>query len=422
MSKTAGPTRSNGTLAEFTPTRYQDEFLRGDKRYLGFVSGVGAGKTYAGIIRTFLNMERWNRGEMGAIVAPTRQMVVNVIIPEMRDLGLFDKWSYNSSYSDEPGIHTPGGSRALVLSADNAKTIERLRGLNLAWFWIDEEAEVPPRAREILTQRIRVGNYRNGYVTTTPQGKNHTYDFFVGDHEGEYRQHGEADVYECEDRLSLLRVPSHANPHNPEDYLEGLEKDHEGQRYEQEVLGHFVQFEGLVYPWFDQENVTSYDALPDTYDETVYGIDWGGTNPSVILCFRVKDETWYLAEEYYQRRVTVNDMAAELDALEERHGPGIIYCDSAEPGSIEILNRNGFNAEGATKDVDSGIRHVAGKREELKVSETCQNTINEFNQYQYKSDTDAIRKENDHAMDALRYAMFSYEVQRTPSIRDSFAV
>jgi len=65
-----------------TPTDYQDVFLRKDKRYYAFVSGVGAGKTYAGIVRTILNMRDWNPGEMGAIVAPTRQMVVNVIIPE----------------------------------------------------------------------------------------------------------------------------------------------------------------------------------------------------------------------------------------------------------------------------------------------------------------------------------------------------
>jgi len=241
MSKTAGPTRSNGVLAELTPTQYQDEFLRGDKRYLGFVSGVGAGKTYAGIIRTFLNMERWNRGEMGAIVAPTRQMVVNVIIPEMRDLGLFDKWSYNSSYSDEPGIHSPTGSRALILSADNKKTIERLRGLNLAWGWIDERTAVPNRAAEILSQRLRTGNYRNLYETTTPKGKDETYEFYVGGVDAEKRQFGEASVYECEDRLAIVGVPTRANPNTPEDYKRAMEQDMPEQIRAQEVQGEFVE-------------------------------------------------------------------------------------------------------------------------------------------------------------------------------------
>src|SRR6056297_933758 len=92
----------------FTP--YQEQLLRGDKRYLGFISGVGAGKTFIGNWRTWLNMEKWNPGEMGAIVAPTRQMIVNVIIPEMRELGFLERWEYKSAHSDEPGLHAPNGS------------------------------------------------------------------------------------------------------------------------------------------------------------------------------------------------------------------------------------------------------------------------------------------------------------------------
>jgi len=242
MSKTAGPTNNaDGVPAEFTPHQSQAAFLRGDKRYLGFVSGVGAGKTYAGIIRTFLNMERWNRGEMGAIVAPTRQMVVNVIIPEMRDLGLLDKWDYNSSYSDEPGIHSPCGSRALILSADNEKTIERLRGLNLAWGWIDERTAVPERAKEILSQRLRTGNYRNLYETTTPKGKDDTYEFYVGGTDAEKRQFGEAAIYETDDRLAIVGVPTRANPNTPEDYKQAMEQDMPEQIRAQEVQGEFVE-------------------------------------------------------------------------------------------------------------------------------------------------------------------------------------
>jgi hypothetical protein len=110
-------------------------------------------------------MLEWNVGELGAVVAPTRTMVQDVIINELRDLGIFEwGWDYASSQASEPGILAPNGSRALVLSADNTRTVERLKGLNLAWWWIDEEAEVPPRAREILMQRLRTGTYRNGTI------------------------------------------------------------------------------------------------------------------------------------------------------------------------------------------------------------------------------------------------------------------
>lgn len=240
-------TRQSKTLASFEPFREQEEFLRGDKRYLGYISGVGAGKTYAGIIRTFLNMEKWNVGEMGAIVAPTRQMVVNVIIPEMRDLGLLDKWEYKSSYSDEPGLHSPNGSRALILSADNDRTIERLRGLNLAWGWIDEEAVVDPRARDILMQRLRTGSYRNLYITTTPKGKNHTYDFFVGDVQADKQRLGNATIYETADRVAIVGVPTGANPHTPEDYKDAMEADLPEEIRAQEVEGEFIEIGSGIF-------------------------------------------------------------------------------------------------------------------------------------------------------------------------------
>ena len=252
------------------PFKEQKPFLKQDKRYYGYVSGVGAGKTFSGIVRTIRNLTEWNVGEMGAIVAPTRQMVVNVIIPEMRNLGLFDppiNWEYKSAYSDEPGIHTPQGSRALILSADNSQTIERLRGLNLAWGWIDEEAVVDPRAREILMQRLRTGEYRNMYITTTPKGKNHTYDFFVGDVEATRETLGEATIYETEDRLAIVGVPTSANPHTPQDYKDAMDSDlPEGIRA-QEVMGEFVEigagvFQRDMLSWIHPDEITTNQLRP----------------------------------------------------------------------------------------------------------------------------------------------------------------
>jgi len=396
---------------EFDLTPEQSLFAGStDKKYLGYVSGVGAGKTFAGIARTVANMETWNRGEMGAIVAPTRTMVKDVIISQMREIGLFDgNYQYNSSFTEAPGIHGPDGGRALILSADNSKTIERLRGLNLSWFWVDEEAEVDPRAREILTQRIRVGNYRNGYITTTPKGKNHTYDFFIGEQDGEWTEYGSGDVYTCDDRLAITRVPTHANPHNPDDYIESVEKDHDGQRYEQEVLGDFVSFEGLIYKWFGESHTIDSDAVPKQYDETIYGLDWGGSNPTAIVCILIDGDMRYIVDEYHERRVVNSDVIAELESMEEEWGTGPIYCDH-EPRSIKELRNNGFNAKKAEKEVSDGIRHVNGLQDNLRVVETLQNLKNEFNSYQYKDggDSDKPLKQNDHLMDSLRYATYSH--------------
>jgi len=223
-------------------------------------------------------MLEWNPGELGAIVAPTRTMVIDVIINEMRDLGLFDgAFTYKSAHSEEPGIHGPQGSRALILSADNSRTVERLKGLNLAWWWIDEEAEVPPRAREILMQRLRTGAYRNGFITTTPKGRNHTWEFFVRDIDAEEYEHGAGYVYESDDTLAITGVPTWANPHTPDDYHEDMQDLPEEIR-KQEVQGLFVEIGGGIYQR-EMFEWTSPDSIKP-HQEAVIGVDPAATADS----------------------------------------------------------------------------------------------------------------------------------------------
>lgn len=405
-------------VAELRPFREQEPFLRADKKYYGYISGVGAGKTFAGILRTALNMHQWNPGEMGAIVAPTTTMIKDVIVPEMRNVGLLDHWEYKSAHTDEPGIHAPNGSRALILSADNRRTIERLRGLNLAWWWLDEGSSVEHRAYDILTQRLRVGNYRNGYITTTPKGMNYVYDIFVGDVDGELETCGDAEVYVADDRLAILRVPTHANPHTPEDYKQQMDTDHEGQFYKQEVLGEFVAFEGLVYPWFD-ENTHVVDEHPDDVRRVFYGVDWGHNAPSVILAIgETKTGEFCVLECFYETRQTVNDLIRVAEDMQERYRPGPFYCDPAEPASIEAFQRAGLDATGAENDVVPGIQHVSSLADDLTVHRQAQALINEFGMYQYKDGDhkDEPKKMNDHALDAARYALFTHEQRGSPNV------
>jgi len=392
---------------QLRPFPEQEPFLWNRHKFYGYISGVGAGKTVAGILRTALNASVWNPGEMGAIVAPTTTMIKDVIIPLMREIGLLERWDYKSSHTDEPGLHTPEGGRILILSADNQRTIERLAGLNLAYWWIDEACRVPERALEILEQRLRVGQYRNGCVTTTPMGEDHVYDFFIGDHDGDDAMHESATIHEAADRLSILHVPTFANPHTPDDFKEQMEQK-DGQLYEREVLGKFTDFEGLVYKWFGDDNIVPDDALPDEFDKTIYGLDFGGAVPTAIVCCRRAGDDWYVVDEFYEPRVTDDTIAAELQSMYSEYGRGNVYCDH-EPRTIRKLSNEGLLAKEADKSVDEGIRHVSGLRENLFVSRSCANLINEFNSYQYKDggDSDDVLKENDHACDALRYALYS---------------
>lgn len=372
-----------------------------DVHFHGFVSGIGAGKTTCGIIRTIANCQEWNPGETGMIVAPTVPHLKNVILPEMRKWGLLDIVRHEGKGSDEPGLHFPSGSRVILESADNDRKIERLRGPSISWFWIDEAAHLPQKVWEILVGRLRTGRYRNGFITTTPKGFNWVYDRFYGGGEGP-----------PDDVNLVYGVPSNANPHLPDDY-ESITAEFGGHYHEQEVKGRFVQPEGLVFPEFGQGHLCA--SPPPNPSRVFYGVDWGFSSPSAIVAI-VEDRHggYTVVEEFYERRCTTEDLAEVANAMQGRWGVGTFYCDAAEPDSIETFKRHGLDAVEAHKDVNPGIKTVTSKLSDLQVREPCTNLINEMNQYHYPEDEEDPERpveKNDHAIDALRYALHTYTQQ-----------
>lgn len=387
----------------------QQAFVDDRNAETAYIGGVGSGKTAGGVFRAGRQVGAWNEGHTGAIVSPTVPMLRNVIVPELRQWGLLDKPGIDHRRS-ENRIEYPNGSTIILESANNDRKIDRLRGLNLAWAWIDEAAYLPEKVYRILTDRLRVGNYRNLAITTTPRGFNWVYDEF-GDIDGDTNPIADGQFVETETTTSIIGVSTRANPGNPDDYIERQERQHTGETYRQEVKGAFVKFSGLIYPWFDAEHIV--DTPPETYDEVIYGVDWGHNNPAVVLATVRDGDRWIVVDEWYQRRCTVNDHARAAEELVERWGEGPIYCDPSEPANIETFQRNGLPARAADNDVTPGIQQVAALRDRLRVVSSCQNLRNEFNQYQYKDggDADAPLKQHDHALDSLRYQLFTHTRQ-----------
>lgn len=407
MSTTSDGGDAGGQVFDANPA--QTVFVTDRSPETAYVGGVGSGKTAAGVIRAKRHVEDWNAGHTGAIVSPTVPMLRNVIEPELRKWELLDV-PHAEYRRSENRVEYDNGSVLILESANNDRKIERLRGLNLAWAWMDEAAYQQPKVYNVLSDRLRVGAYRNLFATTTPRGFNWVHDVFadLGDAAAEQAL-PDGRVLRTDATTSILGVSTRANPAHPDDYIERQERQRSGEAYEQEIEGEFVSFEGLVYKWFDRSNRVTVDALPDRWDRTIYGLDWGGSAPTAIVALRQSGEEWYVVDEFYERRVVNDTIVAELERLEGEYGAGPIYCDTNEPRAIDQLGREGFDAREAEKSVETGIRHVDSLRERLYVVEDCQHTIDEFNTYQYKDggDSDDVLKENDHLMDALRYALFT---------------
>lgn len=378
-----------------------DSPVTSDALYHAFISGIGAGKTTAGIIRVIANTEKWNPGELGMIIAPTTPALKNVILPEMRKWGVLDSFEFRGKGSDEPGLHTPSGARIILESADNDRKIERLRGPSIAWAWIDEAASLPKKVWDIVVGRLRVGRYRNAFITTTPKGHDWVYERFYGGGDGP-----PADVN------LIYGVPSTANPELPDDY-EDVTAEYSGQFRAQEVEGRFVQPEGLVYPNFGESNIV--EETPENPARVLFGVDWGYNAPSVILAIiETRTGEWFVVDEFFERHVTDADLAEVAQRMVGRWGGGTFYCDPAQPQSVEEFQRAGLDATGAENPILPGIKTVSSRMDSLRVRETCANLIKELNSYHYPEDDDTADKPvdaNNHAADALRYALHTAKLR-----------
>lgn len=155
------------------------------------------------------------------------------------------------------------------------------------------------------------------------------------------------------------------------------------------------------------------DKLP-MKGEIFMGQDFGYNVPSALVLCEYYEGTIYVDEWLYKTRLTTNDLTEHYKEL------GVsktieIFCDNAEPKTIEELRRVGYNAKEADKDVTEGIRKV--KSMPLYITERSQNMISEIKGYKWRTDEagkvikdkdrDEPVKLNDHAMDAMRYAVFT---------------
>jgi phage terminase large subunit len=203
------------------------------------------------------------------------------------------------------------------------------------------------------------------------------------------------------------------NPFLSKEYIEQLEglAEIDENYYRIYALGEWGVLQNLIYSNWDVVN-----KMPEDYDEVIYGLDFGYVNPTVLLEIRIKENEIWAKEIIYQSHLTNAEL---IDLLKEKIDRNVsIYADSAEPQRIEEIYQAGFNVYPSEKNVQFGINRV--KQYKLHILEDSVNLIKEIRSYKWKEDKEGrILEEpvkfNDHAMDAMRYALASLQ-NRKPMI------
>ena len=195
------------------------------------------------------------------------------------------------------------------------------------------------------------------------------------------------------------------NPFLPKELVAELErlKDADPNYWQIYGLGERGLSNDLIYTHWK-----TTETMP-TSGEVVYGIDFGYNNPSALVKVVFYDGVIYAEELLYESRLTTNDLVDKLKQLGLGRSDEI-FCDAAEPKTIEELVRNGFNAKPANKDVTEGIRTIKGNPLVIHVDSI--NLLKEIKNYRWKTDRNGVKldepiKFNDHICDALRYSVFS---------------
>lgn len=215
-------------------------------------------------------------------------------------------------------------------------------------------------------------------------------------------------VYDVSDKEGNLLIHStyKNNPFLPKEQVDEIEslKDADENLWKVFGLGLRGSSQEIIYTHWKQ-------AEFPTGCEVVYGVDFGYNVPSAVIKIGFKENAVYADEVLYETKLTTNDLIERLKGLGIQRSDEL-FCDNAEPKTIEELTRAGFNAKPAEKDVYAGIQKV--KSMPLYITPQSSNLIKEIKSYKWKLDKDGKIhpdevpvKFNDHALDALRYGVYT---------------
>lgn len=277
-----------------------------------------------------------------------------------------------------------------------------IQGVTLAGVLLDEVALMPRSfVEQAITRTLSVDNSKL-WFNCNPENPTHWFhEEWILKAEGKNAKH--------------LHFLMEDNPSLSSRALERAKVQFTGVFYDRYILGQWVKAEGLVYPMFDKIEHTFKDEEAPKSGEYFVSIDYGTVNPCSMGLWCISGLVAYRVDEYYfDSRKKGRQLTDEqyYEALEKLIGSKVVQYVVVDPSAASFIqcirNHGKFSVRSAKNDVSDGIRYTATylKSGRLKFHrDNCKDSIREFGLYSWdeKAGQDAVIKENDHAMDEIRY-------------------
>jgi phage terminase large subunit len=352
--------------------------LDSTKRVSQHIGGTRSGKTYA--ILQYLLVEGLRSKIEITIVRKTVPSIKRTVFKDWKDiLSKLNLWKDDNWKGADRVYYLSNGSSIVFLNTDDP---EKLRGVKSDILFCDEASEVDAESYFQLAIRTTGKIILAFNPTISPM-------------------HWLRQMQDCDRFVTTYRD----NPYLPIEMVRAIEELEYKSPKKWLVYG-----KGEYAP--NERAIYQFQVVDEVEGEFVgFGVDFGWNDPIAIVAVFKNGDDLYVDEVVYESHLRIVDLIKKLNQIGIQKEE--LWCDSAEPRSIEELYRAGFNAKAVKKGADSkrfGISVLQNYR--LHITKRSQNVLNEIYSYQYAMDrygivTEIPEDSFDHSLDALRYLAMS---------------
>jgi phage terminase large subunit len=247
---------------------------------------------------------------------------------------------------------------------------------------------------------------------STPRGRNNWF--------AEFWYRGFSDEYP---QWASVKATYHENPRLSEEDIAEARKTMSEAEFNQEYMADFNVFEGQVWAFNHEECVSDLAELDTSRMDVFAGLDVGYKDPTAlcVIGYDWDSQNFYLLDEYLDSERTTEQHAMEIRKMIDKWDIDYIYIDSAaQQTRFDFAQNYDITTINAKKSVLDGIGYVAGvvDNDKLIVDQRCKESLWALDQYQWDPNPNLLKekpKHNaaSHMSDALRYALYSFEVSAT---------
>lgn len=347
---------------------------------------------------TFYDFNETSFAICGKTIASLKRNVITPLTPILTSLGFGLKMKSSQNFIEI--TYKDKLNRFYLFGGKDEGSASLIQGMTLGGVLLDEVALMPRSFVEQAIARCSLEGSKM-WFNCNPEHPMHWF----------YREW----IKKAKEKNCLyLHFTMHDNPALTPAIIRRYESLYSGAFYKRFVEGKWVAAQGTVYPMFSSENHVRKPPDPSLIDRYYISCDYGTVNPCSFGLWGEYNGKWYRIREYYYNSRSEGEQRTdiehyeELEKLAETITPEAVIVDPSAASFIQCIRRKGrFTVIPAKNDVLDGIRQVSDalKQELIYFSPECEDTLREFSLYKWdeKAVRDAPRKENDHAMDDLRY-------------------